>query len=1101
MSVVICFICISVFQAKSENIFSNHNPVSGKFKVDINESRRLQASLALHSGQKNFGDSTIVYGSVVNAEGAPVIGATVKIKGTDRGTTCNDKGTFFLTNVNQNEVIEVSAIGYQSTEVKLDKNKNITVILKSSIDALSGITVSTGYQNIPKERATGSFTEIDNSVLNEQVGTNILERLHGVASSISFDNKVSYQKKLGFTIRGLSSINGPQDPLIIVDNFPYDGDINNINPNDVQSITILKDAAASSIWGTKAGNGVVVVTTKSGHFNHPLKVEVNTSLSITGKPDLMSLRTISSSDYIDIEEMLFNNGYYNSYLNNTIYHPAVSPVIDLLTQENAGTISSTVAQALINGYRNMDIRKQYLKYMYREAVAQQYSINMEGGSDRIAYYLSAGYDKDIDALYNTNNRLTFRSKNEYKPFKNLQISLGIQYTQTTIGSGRPAYGSVSINNQWQIPYLTFADANGNPLPVAKVYNTQYTDTAGEGNLLNWKYYPLEDYKHNTNNTNQQDMLANVGIHYKILDGLSLDAKYLYERQNLSGQNLEDMQSYAARDLINEFTQIAPSSGPATYIVPLGDILNTSNTILESQDLRGQINYDNTWGKNSLSAIAGSEIRQSKTAGSSNTFYGYDPQTDITSPVDYLNAYPTSLGMYLTIPGGSGLSGTLNRYVSFYGNAAYTYEGKYTLSASGRKDASNLFGVSTNNKWKPLWSTGLAWLISRESFYHSGVLPFLKLRATYGYSGNTDPSRTAVVTLVHSDPNWPSNLPTDRVDQFPNPNLGWEKVRTINIGIDFRIKRNILSGSIDGYLKNGMDLFGPVPIDPTTGLNGRPSIMENVADMKGKGIDININSKNIDRQIKWNTHFLISYSSSKTSTYYNNHNGFSEQFVNDGSSINPLPGQPLYAIGSYKWAGLDDQGNPQGYIGKDISEDYTTILNNTPVQDLIFKPSLPDYFGSVINSFSWKGFNMTVNITFKAGYYFMKPSFGYGGLFNNGAAPGTSDFSKRWQEPGDEKKTNVPSMIYPANSNRDVFYLSSATLLENASNVRLRYIDLSYDFAGRIVRRTPFQLLQLYAYASNLGILWRANKDGIDPDYLSMVPPPGRTYTIGIRAGF
>jgi TonB-linked SusC/RagA family outer membrane protein len=1100
LSTVICLIYISFSLAKAGEISSNHNPTAGKYEADINGLKRLQ--LPLYPGQENFLDTTVIHGTVINEKGEPVAGVTVRIKGSNRGSTCDDKGNFLLTNVHQNEILEVSAIGFQPTEVRLNGNKKLTVVLKSSINTLSGITVSTGYQEIPKERATGSFTQIDNAVLNEQVGTNILDRLNGVASGVSFDNKVSYQKKLGFTIRGLSSINGPQDPLIIVDNFPYDGDNNNINPNDVQSITILKDAAASSIWGARAGNGVVVITTKNGHFNQPLKVEVNTSVSITGKPDLMSLRTISSGDYIGVEETLFNKGYYDSYLNNTFYHPAVSPVVDLLAQERAGTISSTEANAQINAYGQMDIRKQYLKYMYGQGVAQQYAVNLQGGSERMAYYLSAGYDKDIDVLSNDNNRMTFKIKNEYRPLANLELSLGLQYTQTTTASGKPSYGSITINQgQWQIPYLAFTDANGNPLPVAKVYSSEYTDTVGGGKLLNWKYYPLEDYKHNTNKTDQHDLLANIGANYKIFKGLNIDLKYLYERQSLSWNNLEDLESYTARDLINEFTQIDPSSGQVTYIVPLGDILNTSNTILESQDVRGQINYDHTWGKNNLTAIAGSEIRQAKTTGNNNTFYGYDSQTDISSPVDYVNAYPTSIGWDLNIPGGSGLSGALNRYVSFYGNAAYTYANKYTFSLSGRRDASNLFGVSTNNKWNPLWSTGMAWLISNESFYHGGALPFLKLRATYGYSGNTDPSRTGVVTLVYNSPIFPSSLPSTRVNQFSNPELRWEKVRTVNIGIDFSSKNEILSGSIDGYLKKGIDLFGPVPIDPTAGLNGQPTIMKNVANMKGKGIDINITSKNINRQLKWSTNFIISYSSSETSKYYNDPNGYSGLFIGNGSSINPLAGKPLYSIGAYKWAGLDDKGNPQGYMGKDISEDYTTITQQTPVSDLIFKPSLPQYFGSVINNLEWKNIQLTVNITFKAGYYFMKPSLGYNNLYGHGATIGSSDFSKRWQQPGDEKKTNVPSMIYPGNDYRDEFYLSSATLLEKADNIRLRYINASYDLAPKVLRNTSVRHLQIYMYASNLGILWRANKDGIDPDYISSTPPPGKTYTIGIRANF
>src|SRR5690242_11626999 len=280
----------------------------------------------------------LLTGKVVNQKGEPVPGATIKIKGENMGATTDEKGAFTLTGFHSNDMMMVSAIGYQTAEIKLNGQKELSISLKPDVRELSQVTISTGYQEIPKERATGSFDFIDNKTLNQQVGTNILNRLDGVASAVLFP-KQNLQKGPDFMIRGLSTINGPKNPLIIVNNFPYDGDINNINPNDVESVTILKDAAASSIWGVRAGNGVVVITTKKGRFNQPLKVDFNTDVIVSGKPNLSSLRTISSRDYIDVEEMLFDKGYYNSRLNNTYSFPAVSPVVEILAKQKAGLIS------------------------------------------------------------------------------------------------------------------------------------------------------------------------------------------------------------------------------------------------------------------------------------------------------------------------------------------------------------------------------------------------------------------------------------------------------------------------------------------------------------------------------------------------------------------------------------------------------------------------------------------------------------------------------------------------------------------------------------------------------------------------------------------
>ncbi len=1044
-----------------------------------------------------------IKGIVVDTAGNPLLNATVT--SIHEHITVLNKDMGFTISLNQlPDTLVVSSIGYETKKVIVNSYvHNYTISLNDITEKLQDVTVNTGYQSIPKERATGSFTFINNATLNQQAGSNILKRLDGVASGVLFPKQQLQNGPTNdFTIRGFSTINGPKDPLIIVDNFPYEGSIDNINPNDVESITVLKDAAASSIWGVRAGNGVIVITTKSGKQNQPLKISFNASTTVTGKPSLAELDLMSSSDYINVEQNLFSKGYYDSYLSDNYYYPAVSPVVEILNNERNGTISAEDANKLIDGYRGIDTRDQYEKYMYRKEAVQQYALNLQGGTNKTTYFFSAGYDKELNNLKADNNRITIRTSNTYKPIKNLEFSENIQFTKGMNVSGEPDYGSIRVG-RWALPYLQLADQNGNALAVTKNYRQAYIDTAGNGKLLDWNYYPLTDWEHNKTNTSQTDILANFGIKYEPISGLTASLLYQYERQNTDSRTLQDEQSYAARDVINRFTQIDPS-GNINYIVPLGGIQSVFNSTLESQNIRGQLSFDKTFNKHAVNAIAGTEIRQAHNTGNGSSFYGYDDNTLIYSNIDYVNAYPTYInGSYATIPNISGLTDGLNRYVSLYMNGSYTYDNRYIVSLSGRRDASNLFGVSTNNKWNPLWSTGVGWNISKEKFYHADWLSYLKLRATYGISGNTDPSRTGVTTLVYGSGSYPSNLPTSRVNQFPNPDLKWETIKMFNIGIDFSLRNQSIAGSLEGYVKKGVNLYGNAPFDYTAGLNGQLTIMRNVADMNGRGIELTLTTKNIDGQLKWNTQFLFSYNNSKTAKYYMDSTIHSASYVSDGVIINPMVGQALYSIVGYKWGGLDPQtGDPQGYYQNKISTDYYNITQNTPLTDLVYKNAIPVYFGNMINTFKYKGFELDFNISYKLGYSFLKSTINYGGLYNGGVTVGSSDFEKRWQKPGDEKFTNVPSEVYPANSYRDMLYNYSSANILKGDNVRLQYINLSYNLSSKLqtLRTLHLNNVRLYLNITNLGILWKANKAGIDPDYVG-TPIQGKSYTLGLNINF
>lgn len=1036
---------------------------------------------------------------VAAADNSPLPGATVRLKDGATGVLTDENGYFILPAVPDKTVLQVSFLGFTTREVPLSLplEKPLVIALIATSQHLQEVVVSTGYQQIPRERATGSFVHVDNATFREQAGPDVLSRLEAVANGVTV-NKAGLSPQL--MVRGISTINGPKAPLVVVDNFPYEGDLSNINPNDVESITILKDAAAASIWGARAGNGVIVITTKQGRYNQPLKAGVHASTSVSPRPDLDYLPQMTSSDFIDAELFLFGKGYYNSQLTSSS-RPVVSPVVALLEQRRKGTLTAEEADARINALRQIDVRDDYNRYIYQPSVLQQYALSLSSGSQQLAWHLSAGYDHNKDHLDAGFSRLNLRLRNDLRLRKNLTVALGVHYTQSESTSGRQGYGQVGKSNQHLYPYARFADEAGNPLPIARDLNQVFKDTAGGGRLLDWNYYPILEHRHARTTSALQDVTGNLKLEYSWRHGLSAAATYQYERQQTAGRSLYDAQSYVARDLVNRFTQPDQATGAVRHIIPVGGILDLSQSLLEAQNLRGQLNYEGNWDKHTFSAIAGAEIRHARTTGSQNRRYGFNPDKLTTGTVDYATQYPDFVtGQLLFVPEVSGLHDKLNRFVSQFANAAYTYHNRYSLSMSARRDASNLFGQNTNDRWNPLWSAGLGWELSRETFYKLPLLPYLKLRTTYGFSGNTNPAFTAIPTITHLVASPFTQHTYARFATYANPDLTWETVGTWNLGLDFGSKNNRLSGSLEYYQKEARNLFALYPVDYTTGVGDQ--VIRNVATIRGKGLDLMLNSINIDRAFRWNTQLNFSTNRDEVADYYLG-DPLAYNLVSTGHQVNGVVGKPVYAIFSYRWAGLDpNTGDPQGYLDGEASSDYMAIVyGKGKPEELVYHGSaLPTVFGSLGNTFSWKGLSLTARLSWKLGYFFRARSIAYNTLYSNWG--GHADFARRWKQPGDEQHTNIPSMIYPGNATRDVFYTGSEVLVERGDHIRLQYLTASYSFPGTQASPSWLSNVQVYANLSNPGILWRANNKGIDPDHfqLNALPLPA-SLTLGLKANF
>jgi len=538
-----------------------------------------------------------ITGRVLSQTSLPIEGVTVKIKQGETFIT-DSTGRFSATSKSASPVIILSHVGFATLEVKADSS-GIYVMEESSV-SMQEVKISNGYQEISKQATTGSFDKIDNAVFNRAVSPDLISHLEGVTQS-AFFSKVNGTNDI--FIRGISTINAGTSPLIVLDNFPYEGNISNINPNDVESVTILKDAAAAAIWGAKAGNGVIVITTKKGRYGQRTKINFTSNIIFQPKPDLnYNKQFLNSSDFIDVEKFLFSKGYYDADLSNTFNRPVISPVVELLNKVRSVQMNQSIADVKIDSLRSKDVRNDYGKYLYRDGISQQHALSISGGSAFANYLLSGGYDKSLSNFTgNQYERSTLASRTEIKLFRKLELSASVNYTYTK--TLRNNIGNVVPDGKFAMyPYASFADVDGNPLAVDYGYRSAYLDTAGGGLLLDWKYRPLDEIKLKDNSDILQDIFLRIGVNYRVSKNLTAEIKGQIEKASDNATVYYNPASYMARNYINRYSQRVGSG--IKQNIPFGGILDNTNNNLSSYAGRLQINYEKKWAHNELNVLAG-----------------------------------------------------------------------------------------------------------------------------------------------------------------------------------------------------------------------------------------------------------------------------------------------------------------------------------------------------------------------------------------------------------------------------------------------------------------------------------------------------------------
>lgn len=1061
----------------------------------------LSFCLLLLAGGLFAQSGAILRGSVRDAvDGTPLVGAVVSMADSSAFTLTDADGRFLLKATNGTGNLVVRYIGYMPKEVPFGDGELVIALQPDPLALREVEVLSTGFEELPRERATGSFVQVGEELVNRRISTGILERLEDITPGLIFNR--NQQGRTGdISIRGRNTIFASASPLVIVDNFPYDGPIENINPNDVESITVLRDAAAASIWGARARNGVIVITTKKGRVGRPTQVTLMANTTVEQLYDPFYVPRMSPGDFIEVERLLFGRGFYQSQEQSFTQTP-LSPAVETLIAQRDGLISSGEAEGILAVLGNVDIRDGFRDHYFRNSLFQQYALNIRGGGKQTAHQMGIGWDDNrLRLVGNRNSRFSLNLGQQWNLLGDrLELEAGAYWVANTQATGTEDPQNLNFYATTPMyPYARFTDPAGRPIAITHGYRNSFISEAEAQGLLDWRLVPLDEIGRSPQSLRQNDLRLNARVSYRIAAGFRASLLYQYWENNTANSQHFAPESYYARDMVNRFTRIT-ETGTLARPVPIGGILDSGVSAASSHNLRGQINYEKGWGSDhSVSILAGGEVKSLGSTSRSRRAYGYNERTEIGAPVDYVSLFPQFYSSFFQsqIPFVDGNGRLADRFVSVFANGSYTYRGRYILSGSFRRDASNLVGVDTNQKGVPLWSAGGSWMLSEEGFYGLDFLPFMRLRATYGYNGNIDRTVTAFTTAFVVTTNPFTGFPYSQISNPPNPALRWEKIAITNIGLDLENRAGTLALSLEGYIKQGTDLLGNIPVAPSSGIT---QFKGNTASTLTRGFDLSLTHRaGLGKGLKMTNVWFHSFVNEKITRYLVD-SPIQALLRDAGGTVNTLPvpleGRPLFAIYGLPFLGLDPENdNPIGLLDGNPSTDYGAILAAATPEGLTFHGSArPVHFGALRNDFTWRGWSLSFNISYRLGYYYRRNSINYERLLR--AEGGHGDYALRWQNPGDELVTQVPSLPNAANPNRDTFYLYSDVLVERGDHIRWQDLRLSYTLSPK---DSFFRTAELFGYANNLGIIWKASNDPLDPDFRTVRPLT--TLTLGLRMDF
>lgn len=1090
-------------QAQTVDLQVSNMPLEGLLKLVLKDQMldfKINKSNIVISKNKQLAPDIVtiisIQGIIVDADGIPLAGASVRVKGKNTTVVTDENGAFSL-NAAIGNTLSVSYIGYVSREYKITDDTPIRLVLVKKDESLEEIAiVSTGYQTLPKERSAGSFAQADVNVMRDRNSTNnILEQLDGLVPGLTINNAPGADK---LQIRGLNSINANRSPLIVVDGLPL-SDVSAINANDIETVNVLKDATAASIWGARAANGVIVITTKRGKQSNKMNVDYNGFVTFQGRPDYKYHNYMNSGQFVKTAVELFDP-VINPWSNmSTSYY--IMPHETILYNLERQLISEAQAKAGLDSLAGIDNRNQLNEFWIRKGLLTNHNVSVNGGGAIHSYYGSVNYATSVsnrpgekDDQFKANLRQDFNLGSRVK------LHVITDLSQTDKASKRP-FGAGSD----YLPYQLFQDANGNPIDLNYMkFPTDEIRTLRENQTkINLEYYPLTEM--NLGVTNGRNLLARTiaGLNIEIAKGLQFEGLYGYVYGHSRQTDEEFEESYTMRYKAASLT--APPANPGgdvvRYIPNIGGIYTVRNAHSRQWTVRNQLAYNLNIDAHQINVVAGQEAQHQSDFFERSRVFGYNSQMMTYANIDYprlMQSGGISGGYfgYMSLSSEDAyyeMGDNLSRFTSYYANASYAFNHKYVLNGSWRIDESNLFGKQKAAQNRPVWSIGAKWILGDENFMQdNNLVSKLALRATYGISGNSpNPGSAASEDIIASyTDGLISGGSAYYIDVPGNPGLSWEHTSTINVGIDFNIKGNKLSGSLDLYNKNTTGLIGVYPLNM---LSGYESTTGNLGDINNKGIELSLHSKNIQtKHFNWNTQFILSYNENKLKSL---------EAVGRNVASSFSVGYPAYSIFAYNFVGLNGLGDPMIQLAnKTITSDRVT----TQFEDwLHMGTSQPVWNGSLRNTFSYKNIVLHINMIYNLGHVMRrdhKIPFTSGRLVNNIPA----EFENRWKGGNDSVTTSIPAYLSNRNihdSRRNIDYYNSGTInVLSASFVKIRDIGISYNIPSSITQKLRANHISLRAQMHNI-LLWTNNEFAIDPEFRGNTPTNQHAVSIGLRANF
>jgi len=1042
-----------------------------------------------------------IKGIVVDENGEALPGANVRLKGTNLGAICDANGNFTLHVDNTNSILIFSNVGMKEKEFLVTSKTSSFVTIEMVTDVkLMGKVLITGYQKIKRENATGAYQVITAEDMDQSYNSNIVNHLEGkVAGMLSYRTKLKgASDESTMTIRGISSFAARTNPLVVVDGLPIEGSIETINSYEISSITVLKDAAAVAIYGARASNGVIVVTTKQAK-SEKLTVDFDTDLTIYNKQSYDNYNYCNGAELVELEQDNFaaamdnakiKSAYVSQYTSQAL---TFSPITQLMMNHYLGKVNDSDYQSQINRWKKNDYQKEWSDLMLRNQVVQQYNLALRTMGKNLSSSIVMNYKDNSTGMINQYDRnLLLSYRGDLKAFKWLDFSFGFNMNSQRSKYSADLYG---YKGRYAFPaYLSMYNDDGSMSEMkAEVDLAEPSLSVSSYGLKSEKYNLRREKDYNFTAACSTNIRTFIHANVNILPELKASTEFQYEDIFSRANSYYDGDSYDMHHIYNLFTY------KGIHSLSDGGLLKVNNSDGGYYTFRAQTEYLKTFAnKHVVNFLAGMEYRQTHATTTGTTLIGYDDQTQTntmnnTDLHTLSQTYYTDLGTNFNYKPFSATnkmynfnsSDVLHRFYSYYFNGGYVYDGRYSASFSYRVDKTDLFGADPKYRGRPLWSVGLSWNVYNEKFMKS--LPWinvLKLRSSYGLTGNIASDISSYLTANVSENYWIGENMA-KLNTPPNDQLRWEKTASYNVGADFSLFQNRISGSFDWYRKNSSDLLTSTQLDTSTGWS---SLLINSGKALNSGVELQLNGALIRPQ----KHAGLGINASFGFAY--NKNEVKSMTVKVSSGFNQInaayhKGYPINSIFSFKYGGLvvDNAGSQQVVW---VKNDGTKISDRSiasadfAVGDAIFSGALdPKYTASFTPEITYKGFTLSSMFSYYGGHYMRAnvadwtSAASYTGYSSLAGVP--RGLLNYWRS--DDKTAYLANGAATYNMVMPSSYMAYVDQnVMPADFIKLRNVVLGYSFSRLFCRHLGVEGIRLRLQMNNVAT-WVRNSAGIDPE--------------------